>query len=419
MMQALYSAVGTLGTPLIRAWLNKRIQRGKEDPARIQERFGYASQPRPSGTLIWLHAASVGEAQSVLTLARALLAQHPTTTLLVTTGTVTSATMLASQIMPGMIHQYVPVDTYGAVKRFLHHWKPDLALWVESEFWPQLLLQTHAKHIPLLLINARLSARSEASWQRWPRHIKTILNCFNTIFAGANEDAQRLKNLGATQVVEAGNLKYDAAPLHVNEAALAPLHTMVGARPLWLCASTHANEESMVAQAHRTVMQTHPTALCIIVPRHAARGDSIAAALRAQGFTIAQRSKNEQPDSSTSLYLADTMGELGSFYSLAPLVFLGGSLIAHGGHNPLEPARQHCAIVSGPHIHNFASIMDQFSAANAIVLVADSDALAQHISACLTTPAQATAMAERAYGVTQKTKGATAAILARIAELLT
>lgn len=418
MMHRLYSALGILGTPFIRHWLGKRRARGKEDAARFAERFGHASLPRPPGKLIWLHAASVGEAQSVLTLARALLAQPTAPTLLVTTGTVTSAALVAQQSIPRLLHHYIPVDTYPPVKRFLDHWRPDLALWVESEFWPQLLLQTHARGIPLLLINARLSARSQRNWQRWPRQIQRLLRCFTTIFASTAEDATRLRSLGAAGIVEAGNLKFDAAPLDVDAGTLAMLRRTIGGRPLWVAASTHANEEQMVAEAHRTVRQQHPNALCVLAPRHAARGDAIAAELRAAGYPVAQRSKHEPIKADTAIYLADTMGELGVFYSVAPIVFLGGSLVAHGGHNPLEPARLDCAILTGPHMHNFSAMLQQFTAQNAMRIVADAAELAAAVNRLLRNPAEAQAMAVSALQITQQNRGATQAILTRIREVL-
>lgn len=418
MMLRAYTLAGLVLTPLIHHWLHRRAARGKEDRARMGERFGHASIARPTGQLVWLHAASVGEAQSVLTLVRAMLEAQPERTVLVTTGTVTSAALMAQHAVPRVIHQFIPVDTSCAAKRFLRHWKPDLALWVESEFWPQLLLQTHAARIPLLLINARLSARSFARWQRWPRSIRRVLHCFDTVFAGSGDDATRLRALSATNVQEAGNLKFDAAPLTVDAAALATLTAQCGDRPIWLAASTHGNEEFMIARAHQQLQQQFPTLLTLLVPRHAVRGDSIASELRSSGLTLAQRSRNEPITAATQLYLADTMGELGTFYALAPIVFLGGSLIAHGGHNPLEPARQQCAILSGPYVHNFASISEQLVAADGMRIVPDLDGLVSQVAQLLHHPDEARTLAQRALQHTANARGACSAILARIDTLL-
>lgn len=418
MMLCLYSALGTAITPLLRGWLKRRAQRGKEDTARMGERFGHASLPRPEGTLIWLHAASVGEVQSMLTLVRKLLVQQPAAHMLITSGTVTSAALVAQQNLPRTMHQFVPVDTHASVKRFLDHWHPDLALWVESEFWPQLILQAKQRRIPMLLVNARLSSKSFQGWKRWPRFIKRVLDAFTAIYAGSGDDAARLRALGAENVMEAGNVKFDAEPLPIDTAALAALSPQLGARPLWLAASTHGNEEQMIAQAHRQIAQQFPNLLTIIVPRHAARGNVLANELSHEGFRVAQRSKHEAIDDSVQIYLADTMGELGSFYHLAPIVFIGGSLIAHGGHNPLEPARQNCAILSGRHVHNFSDIVKQMQEAQAIRLVADTGELAAAVSELLGDPNDVLATARRSQAIVANSRGASQTILTHIAELL-
>lgn len=418
MMQPLYSALGIAITPLLKLYLKKRQRRGKEDGFRLRERFGHAGRRRPEGTLIWLHAASVGETQSVLTLMRALTAKYPVAHVLITTGTVTSAALIAQQALPRVIHQYMPVDTLPSVRRFMAHWKPDLALWVESEFWPQWIFEARHHRIPMLLINARLSERSFERWQRWPRTITRILKSFDTLYAGSAEDAARLVSLGARNVRDAGNLKFDAAALEVDEILLKHLHETIGTRPVWLAASTHGNEEQMIASAHHALKEKHPGILTVLVPRHATRGDTLAAELRAMGLTVAQRSKGESLLSNTDCYLADTMGELGSFYRFAPMTFLGGSLIAHGGHNPLEPARLDCAVISGPHVHNFASIVEQFTRDNAIAIVADSNALAQQVSLFLREPQRAKAQAMAAAECVRRAHGASTEILARVETLL-
>lgn len=417
-IQPLYSALGIAITPALSLWLTRRSTRGKEDASRRHERFGYAKQPRPSGTLVWLHAASVGETQSVLTLVRALLNAHPSVHLLITTGTVTSAALVAQQNLPRTIHQYVPVDTYPAVHRFLNHWRPDVALWVESEFWPQLLWQAQAQHVPMLLINARISEKTFESWQRWPNIIRSLLHSFCSMYAGSNDDAARLQALGGSNIHAVGNIKYDAEPLPVNEPALEQLRSMVSGRTLFLAASTHANEEQLVAHTHTHVAQQFPSLLTIIVPRHAARGNTITADLREQGFTLSQRSKNEVITPATQLYLADTMGELGVFYALTDIVFMGGSLVAHGGQNPLEAARANNAIISGPHTHNFASIIAQLVAAHAIRIVADKETLAQQIIALLGDEPARAALATHAQKTVAQSAGASHVILQEVSALI-
>jgi 3-deoxy-D-manno-octulosonic-acid transferase len=418
LVHAAYSAFGVAITPALLLWLKRRARRGKEDRTRRHERFGFARVPRPAGTLIWLHAASVGETQSVLTLVRALLAAHPTIHLLITTGTVTSAALVAQQHLPRTIHQYVPIDTYPAVRRFFAHWRPDVALWVESELWPQLLLQAQAHHLPMLLVNARISQKTYERWQRWPAFIQQLLHSFCSIYAGSTEDAARLQALGGSNIHAVGNLKYDAEPLPVDASMLQQLRSMVADRPLFLAASTHANEEQLLAHTHRAVARSVPSLLTIIVPRHAVRGDVIAADLRTRGFTLSQRSAHEAITPATEIYLADTMGELGLFYTLAHTVFMGGSLVAHGGQNPLEAARAHNAIITGPHTHNFASIIEQFEANAAIRVVADKDALAAHTMALLKDDAARETLAVNAQKTVEQFRGASTIILQHVGELI-
>jgi 3-deoxy-D-manno-octulosonic-acid transferase len=231
LIRCAYNGVGIAITPLLKLWLERRARRGKEDPFRMGERFGYATRARPEGTLVWLHAASVGETQSVLTLVRALQVQHPQIHLLITTGTVTSAALVAQQNFARVLHQFIPVDTAPAVRRFLDHWQPDMALWVESEFWPQLLWQAQDRHLPMLLINARMSDKTFASWQRWPRTIRSLLHSFCGIYAGSTEDAARLAALGGSDIHDVGNLKYDAAPLPTHPALMAEITRQTAVAP--------------------------------------------------------------------------------------------------------------------------------------------------------------------------------------------
>lgn len=417
-MRPLYSVAGIALTPALAHWLKRRAARGREDASRIRERFGHASVPRPPGTLVWLHAASVGEVQSVLRLVQCLLRDHPALQILITTGTVTSAALIAQQQLPRVIHQFVPVDTQPAVRRFLAYWQPHLALWVESELWPQLLWNTHDRAIPMLLLNGRMSARSARGWQRWPRVIRSLLACFTALYAGTAEDAARLTALGGTAVRDVGNLKYDAAPLAVDDAQLSALMAMTTGRPLWLAASTHANEEQLVGDVHRLLAPDFTGLITLLVPRHASRGDSIAADLRARGLTVTQRSKGEAITPDTDIYLADTMGELGSFYRLSEMVFIGGSLVPHGGQNPLEPARLGSAIITGPYTHNFASIIAHLNAAEAIRIVADTPALADAVRHLMRNPEERQALAARAQAVVAQAHGATEVVLQQVAQML-
>ena len=363
----------------IRRYLRRRLARGKEDPARLGERMGEPSLPRPDGPLVWIHAASVGEAMSVLTLIGEIRRRHDALSVLVTTGTLTSARLLAQRLPVGAIHQFVPVDRAAWARRFLDHWRPNLALWVESELWPNLLSACRDRGIPTVLLNARMSERSFRNWRRAPRSAARLLNCFALCLAQDDIMAGRLQALGAREVRTVGNLKYGAAALPCDGTELERLKDAIGERPLWLAASTHPGEEAHVAAAHEALAENHTGLLTIVVPRHPERGEEVAELLRARGLATARRSRGETPAADTQVYLADTLGELGLFYRLAGLAFLGGSLVPVGGHNPVEPARLGCAVVFGPQMTNFAAIAERFLHEEAAVQVAGADELAPAI----------------------------------------
>jgi 3-deoxy-D-manno-octulosonic-acid transferase len=381
--RGLYRAATTLAGPAVTLYLRRRLARGKEDAARFEERFGRASRPRPAGPLVWLHAASIGEAFSVLRLIDKLLADRPDLHVLITTGTVSSAQLLGERLPARAIHQYVPVDRMAWVRPFLDHWRPGAALWIESEIWPNLIGETTARGIPLLLVNARMSPHSFASWRRWPSVARALFGGFSRCLAPDEAEAERLRALGARDVRVTGNLKNAAEPLPADAAALADLRAAIGARPVWVAASTHDGEEAFVAAAHRQLAARWPDLLTILAPRHPPRGPAIAAQLRAGGLAVAQRSLGEPITAGTAVYLADTLGELGLLYRAAPIAFIGGSLVPRGGQNMLEPARLDAAIVAGPHVENFRVIAEAMDASDAWLRVADAGALAGAVASLL------------------------------------
>ncbi|MFQ5784752.1 MAG: 3-deoxy-D-manno-octulosonic acid transferase [Alphaproteobacteria bacterium] len=381
MMPGLYRGLTTAAAPLIGLYLKRRLAAGKEDAARFGERLGHAGKSRPAGALVWTHAASVGEAVSVLPLIERVLARRRDIHVLVTTGTVTSARLMAERLPGRALHQYVPVDRVDAVRRFLDYWRPDLALWIESEFWPNLLGETRKRAIPCILVNGRMSDASFARWRRWPRLIAPLLGDFALCLAQDESAAQRLERLGAGEVRRLGNLKAAAAPLPADAEAFAELRATTAGRPLWLAASTHAGEEAIAVEVHRALARVHPGLLTVIAPRHPERGAAIAAGIGDLAVTL--RSRDGDPGTDTAIYVADTLGELGLFYRLSEVVFVGGSLAPDGGHNPLEPARLGCALVWGPHMFNFADIAAALSGADAGETVADAGALARAVAALL------------------------------------
>ncbi|MCA8883840.1 MAG: 3-deoxy-D-manno-octulosonic acid transferase [Rhodobacteraceae bacterium] len=357
--------------------LDRRRAEGRESSDRVDERKGIASAPRPDGTLIWFHAASVGESLSLLEVIRRLGKTDPALSFLVTTGTVTSAEVLSARLPDRTLHQFVPIDVAPFVRRFLDHWKPDLAIWTESEFWPALITTAHARGVPLLLLNARLSARSARRWRWLPNAARRLLGCFDAVQAQDDVTATALRRMGLPpeKLTVTGTLKEGTPPPPCDEAERNRLVKLIGDRPVWLAASTHPGEEALVAQAHRAARRSLIRLLLILVPRHPERADDISAALIADGFTVARRSAGEDPGPETQIFLADTLGELGLWYRLAPISFVGGSLTDIGGHNPYEPAALGSAILHGPHVRNFRDIFDRLDAFGGARCVTDAASL--------------------------------------------
>lgn len=360
MWRGLYRSVTGLGGPAIEFYLRRRLSRGKEDDARFAERHGIASVPRPPGRLFWMHAASNGEAMSALPLADRILARFEDTHLLLTTGTVTSARLVSARLPARAIHQFVPVDRRPWVRSFLDYWTPDAGIWVESEFWPNLIWEMQADGRPMALVNGRVSARSHARWKRAPGFARDLIGGFSVALGQTQAEADRLRELGARAPACVGSLKHAAPPLDADSTDLDALANAIRDRPVWLAASTHPGEEALVLDAHRGLARKRPDLLTILVPRHPIRGPEIETALKAAGVPTERRSlTGKPPGRDCAIYIADTLGELGLFYRLAGTVLVGGSLVGgHGGHNPVEPAHLDCALIFGPDMANFADMAD-------------------------------------------------------------
>ena len=373
----LYLALTARGAGHGRKVLRRRLAQGREDPERIGEREGIPSLPRPDGRLIWFHAASVGESLSLLEVIRRLGEHDKALNFLITTGTVSSAGILSARLPDRCQHQFVPLDIRPFVQRFLDHWRPDLAVWTESEFWPSLILATQARGTPLVLVNARMSERSARRWRWMPGAARRILAAFRAVQAQDDVTAAALRRLGVApdRLAVTGTLKEGMPPLPCNEVERVRLSRKIGDRPVWAAASTHPGEEEIVAEAHAKASQSVLRLMVILAPRHPERGNEIAATLRARGFNVAQRSAGQDPQPETAVYLADTLGELGLWYRLAPVSFVGGSLVDRGGHNPFEPAALGSAIIHGPHVRNFADIYARLDAAGAARQVRDATTL--------------------------------------------
>ena len=418
MLPFVYRALTLPLAPLVRIYLRRRCQHGKEDRARLGERRGVSGAPRPPGPLLWIHSASIGEATAVLGLIERLLAARPRLEILLTTGTVSSARLLTQRLPARTRHQYAPVDLPRWIDRFLDHWRPDMALWVESELWPNLVLATHARGLPMILVNGRLSERSYRRWRRWPGLIGPMLGAFAQCLTQDAGQAERLCRLGGRQVAALGDLKAAGSPLPVELPELRRLQRQTEGRPLWVAASTHPGEEEIGAAAHRDLAVAHPGLLTIIAPRHAARGDPVAAMLTAGGLAVSRRSRGEPITSDTEIYLADTMGELGLFYRLAGIAFIGGSLTARGGHNPFEAARLGCVVLHGPDMSNCAAMAATLASAGASQTVAGADDLAAAVSLLLSDPMLRRARAEAAARAAAAGDGVLDAVLVRLSPWL-
>lgn len=387
---AFYRGLTTTGLPLFHWLLSHRVARDREDPVRLAERMGRPSAPRPKGPLIWVHAASIGEAQSVLVLIQYLLGQHVDLSILLSTGTLTSARVIGERLPVRACHQFVPLDRCSWVRTFLDHWRPDAALWVESELWPNMIQETAARGIPMVLVNARLSETAHRRWRHVRQSAARLMSSFAIILAQDEIIASRFKDLGATKIAVTGTLKFAAKPLPADTVPLAQLRNQLGDRPRWLAASVHPGEASAIAQTHRDLCATRPELLTLVVPRHPARAPEFAAAMKQAGLTTTLRSADEAPRG--DVYIANTLGELGLFYRLAPVCFVGGSLVPHGGQNLLEAAQLDCAVVHGPYMHNFDAMATEMEATGSCIKITDTTSLTRAIQMLLDNPAQRTRM---------------------------
>jgi 3-deoxy-D-manno-octulosonic-acid transferase len=404
--------------PVVPAFLNARERNGKEEKGRRGERLGFAGRRRPEGKLIWLHAASVGETNAVLPLIDDILKGDSTTHVLLTTGTTTSAGLAAQRLPERAIHQYVPLDVPEYTARFLDHWRPDLSIFTESDIWPNLVLAAAERTIPLALINARMSPRSMKRWRKNARIGRPLFSRFNVVLAQNDAVARTIKMLGAPNVVVTGNLKIDAPPPPVNEELLANLQIATANRPLILAASTHPGEETMIAAAHAIVAKDVPDLLTIIVPRHPDRGQALVAEMAGRGLVTERRSQTPVPSRAAQVFIADTIGELGTFYALCPIAILGGALVEHGGQNPIEAIRHGAAVLTGPHHHNFSDVYDELLRTGGVREVKSADEIAAALKSLMLDSADAAKMRDGAKAAIGALGGAMAKTVAALKPFL-
>jgi 3-deoxy-D-manno-octulosonic-acid transferase len=387
-----YRYLARVASPLAGLLLSHRLKRGKEHPTRAIERRGETKVARPPGPLVWVHGASVGEITSITPLVERLVARGFKA--LVTSGTVTSAKLAAQRLPAGVVHQFVPYDSPLFVARFLDHWKPDLALFTESDLWPNLIMMSAERRIPLILVNGRLSERSFNRWRRTPASIAALLGRFELCLAQSSAYAARYHELGAPRITTTGNLKFDVPEASADAESLLALQAAIGDRITIAAASTHAGEETALVDTHRRLRNSFPRLLTIIAPRHPDRGPGIVDIATAGGLSAVLRSQGRLPQATDDIYVVDTLGELGLVYRLAPIVFVGGSLASHGGQNPIEPIKLGAAILHGPHVWNFAEIYSALDAAGGAEEITEVGKLAVRVGAWLTDPAERAAVVE-------------------------
>ena len=407
-----YRKLSSAAMPLASVLIRRRLAQGKEDPARVGERRGFSDKSRPLGPLVWIHGASVGEVLAVAALVDRLRALN--IRVLITSGTVTSAEVVTGRFPADVTHQYLPYDAPRYVERFLDHWRPTMALFVESDLWPNLIMSCNARRIPMLIVNGRMSHRSFPRWKRAQATIGALLFRFDLVLAQSDTDAERFSSLGARNVITTGNLKLDVAAPSADASKLERLLLLTRGRPMVIAASTHAGEEDMVIAAHRKLARALPPLMTVIIPRHPARGGEVAALAAANGLRTAQRSQEQLPVAQTEVYVADTIGEMGLFYRLAPIVFMGGSLVAHGGQNPIEAIKLGAAIVHGPHVHNFADLYAALDGAGGAREIASDELLARQFAQWLSDADLRQRASDAALAVVENLGGALARTLAAL-----
>lgn len=406
-----YQGATALLAPVAHGVLAWRRARGKEESARLQERWGFPSLARPAGELVWLHGASVGEIALAWEAWRRFAPLYPQAQALFTTGTQTSARWLAMRA-PRALHQYLPLDSPRAVARFVAYWHPQLAVFFESDLWPNLLQAAKNSGTRLALLNARMSPRSLAGWARWPATARAVFGGFDLIQSADAALADAIEAFGGRVCPAFGNLKNSAQSLPGDEAQLAVIRAALGRRPVWIAASTHAGEDEIVLAAHAILRQQSPDALCIIVPRHPERGARIAEL----AGKAPRRALGEAP--SGPVYVADTVGELGLFYRVCPVALIGGALTPAGrGHNPFEALALGCATLTGPHVSSFQDVMNTLIASGAVARVHDANELAASVASLWQSEAKRAAMTAAAQAVLTQAEAVWQALLTELTAL--
>ena len=396
MIHWLYKSIMTIGFPIIELILLLRVKKNKEDFGRLNERRGISILKRPEGELIWVHASSVGESMAALSLIERLVSSENERNVLVTTGTLTSAQLMMDKLPDRAFHQFTPIDRPAFVKRFFKHWKPDLLLIMESEFWPMQINTAKKFGIPIIAVNARLSEKSFLRWRIATSLSSTIFEDLSLVISTNKEQGSRFSKLGAKNVVVSGNLKRSAPKLNVDLNVTRVLSEQIGNRPVWLAASTHIGEDRPVMEVTNRLLDRFPNLLTIVAPRHPNRGKDIAELGSKMGLKVARRSCGEEIVRETQLYIADTLGEMGLFFHISDTVFVAGSLVPVGGHNPIEPAHFDCAIIFGNLMSKNREVADEMLSESAAITVHDDKELFNALAHLLSEPEESNRLAQNA-----------------------
>jgi 3-deoxy-D-manno-octulosonic-acid transferase len=411
-----YRALSGAVTPLAGTIARQRLKRGKEDAARLDERRGISKVGRPPGPLVWLHGASVGEVLAGAALVERL--REMNVAILLTSGTVTSAAIIAQRFPADVIHQFVPYDSPRFVTRFLDYWQPSLGLFMESDLWPNLIMSAAERRIPLIVANGRMSPRSFQRWRAAPASMGTLMSQFEMCLAQSQGDADRFSALGSPHVFMTGNLKFDVPAPPADAIKLGQFLATTKGRAMVVAASTHPGEEEMVLDTHRRLASYFRNLLTIIVPRHPQRGEGIAHLVAASGLRGSLRSRGAMPAPETDIYVADTLGEIGLFYRAAPIVFMGGSFATIGGHNPIEAIKLGAATVHGPHVHNWSEIYSALDVAGGASRADDGEMLIKSIGHWLSHPQERQLATGHAHKVVEDLGGALERTMAALAPYL-
>ncbi len=374
-MYRLYRLFTIICAPFLSLFLSYRRQKEKENNRSIAEKTANSfpkERPKDTQKLLWIHGASVGEAQSSLILINRLLDTFPNISIILTTGTLTSANLMDKRLPERAFHQFCPLDNPKYIKKFTNHWKPDTALWMESELWPNMLQELKKQNIPAILVNAHISTKTFKHWKYFPSFSKKILGTFDKILCQSNDDKKLFDSLGAKKTIVTGNIKYSATPLACNQEDLTSIRDATTKRNICLYASTHEGEEELACKTHKSLKKRIPNILTIIVPRHPERRENITQSCSSHPLKISFRGKNKNlPNPEDDIYIADTLGELGLFYTLSPIAYIGRSLSndGGGGHNPIEAAQLNCAVIHGSNVQNLKDIYNQMHKSNAALTV--------------------------------------------------